>query len=94
MTKGECHHPLTANHVRRLGMAKFLFLALEAIMLVSQMQGQKKHVSKRGSGQLPTTRRTTKGVNGKEEHPFLSWGVSSRWVPHAWAAFALLLTCA
>ena len=66
MTKGECHHPLTANHVRRLGMAKFLFLALEAIMLVSQMQGQRKHVSKRDSGQLPTTRMTTKESMGKK----------------------------
>ena len=67
MTKGECHHPLTANHVRRLGMAKFLFLALEAIMLVSQMQGQRKHVSKRGSGQLSTTRRKTRESMGKKD---------------------------
>ena len=71
MTKRECHHPLTANQVRRLGMAKFLFLALEAIMLVSQMQGQRKHVIIRGSGQLPTTRRTTRESMGKEDiRPF------------------------
>ena len=67
MTKGECHHPLNANHVRRLGMAKFLFLALEAIMLVSQMQGQRKHVSNRDSGQLPNTGRATKEPMGMKD---------------------------